>query len=152
MKGVTVVRASASNAIDVFPLIRQAAKEGVFPDTPSDAQLKEYYLRLIQELVQPHHFFYLARRGRGFLGVLHAIVIPGRWDGRPDTMYVDVVYIGQSKNRKMGVGKKLLDQLAKDAEEIGIKKFEFLSKDELVDYWCKKRKAQKISNLMRVVV
>jgi GNAT superfamily N-acetyltransferase len=151
MKGLTVERAGASNAIDVFPLLRQAAKEGAFTDTPSDLQLQRYFYALTGLLTQPNHFFYLARRGRGFLGVLHAIVVPGRWDGTPDTVYIDMLYVVE-KRRKMGVGKKLLDQLAKDAEEIGIKKFEFLAKDELVDYWCKKRKAQKISNLMRVVV
>ena len=150
MKGLVVERASVSNAIDVYPLVRLAAREGYFTESPSEHQLREYYFRVIQELNQPHHIFYLARRGRGFLGVLHAIVIPGRWDGRMNSIYVDLVYVVE-KRRQMGVGKKLLDQLALDAEEIGIKNFEFLAKDELVEYWCKERKAKKISNLMRVV-
>jgi GNAT superfamily N-acetyltransferase len=151
MKGVTVFRANPSNTIDVFPLFEQAAKEGVFPNAPSRLQLKDFYFRLLNELSSPHHFYYLARRGRGFLGVLHAIAIPGRWDGRVDTLHIELLFTEKEKNRKMGVGKKLLDQLAKDAEEIGIKNFEFLTKDELVEYWCKKRRAVKVSNLMRVV-
>lgn len=153
MKGLVIHRAKASNTVDLFPLVRQAAKEGAYPGpSPTESALKQYYFKLLTvELPNELHFFYLARRGRGHLGFLHAIAVPGQWDGKIDSMYVNMVWSKPTK-RKMGVGKKLLDQLIEDAENLGIKKFEFLSKDDLVDYWVKKRSAKKVSNLMRAAL
>ena len=151
MKGLVVERARPSNAIDVFPLIKQAAEAGVFHDArPTEKMLKSFYFKLLTEqLPSEFHFYYLGRRSRGYLGLLHAFVVPGRWDGRIDTMYIDLLFTVE-KRRKMGVGQKLLDQLLADAENLGIKNFEFLVPDDQVEYWKKKRQAKKASNLMRV--
>jgi GNAT superfamily N-acetyltransferase len=151
MKGCVVERAKASNTIDLYPLILKAAKDGVFPGSqPSEKALKEYYFKLLmQELPSEFHFYYLAKRGRGYLGFLHAVLIPARWDGAITTFYVDTVYVVEHR-RKYGVGKKLLDALIKEAENMGIRDFEFLCPDAQINLWEKKRKAKKISNLMRV--
>lgn len=150
MKGCVVERAKPSNCIDLFPLIKSAAKEGLFyGKPPGEKTMKDYYYRLLlQELPNPAHFFYLAKRSRGYLGCLHAILVPDRWDGSIKTFWVDFAFV-VDKRRQMGVGKKLIEQFKKDAEEMGIKNFEFLCPEDQVDRWSKKLGAQKKSVLMR---
>lgn len=153
MKGCTIERAKPSNTIDIFPLVKKAAEEGkgIFNGhQPTEKMLKEFYIRLyLGELTSPGHFYYLAKRGRGFLGILHAVLVPGRWDGATTMMVVDFVFVVKNR-RNYGVGVKLIDRLIKDAEEMGIKEFEFVCPDDQVEKWQKKRGAKKLANLMRV--
>jgi len=132
MKGVKVVRAKASNAIDVYPLLAAAVKEGAFEDTPNGRELKLYYFKaMIEELAHPGHLWYVARRGRGFIGFLHAVCVPGRWNGRLESMYIDIIYV-DPKYRKRGISGKLIEELKKDADHIGISKATFSCPDEHV--------------------
>ncbi len=147
MKGTKVFRAKASNAIDIYPLLADAVGEGVFEDTPSGRELKSYYFKaMIEELSHPMHFWYLARRGRGFLGYLHAIVIPGRWSGALDTIYVDMLFVDK-KYRNRGVAGKLIEELKKDADHNGITNARFSCPEELTPMFIK-RGAKKARTLM----
>lgn len=153
MKGLKIIRAEPSNAIDVYALLKEWAKENKGKDflfeIPSEKKLQYYFFaRLIPELQSPLNMFFLARRGRGFLGMLHAMLVPGRWDGQIDSIFIDKVYVVPGR-RKMGVGRRLLDELKKEAENMGIKRIELLADDELKAYWAKHGAAQK-SNFMRV--
>lgn len=152
MKGLKIDRATPSNAIDIHALLTEAANEKVFSvENPNKRQLQQYYFQKLipQELTNPMHFWYLARRGRGFLGVLHAFAIPGRWDGAISSLFVDLVFVVENR-RSLGVGKELIKRLCQDAEDIGIKTFDFLAEDKVADKWIKEFSAKKISNLMRV--
>jgi GNAT superfamily N-acetyltransferase len=151
MKGLTIIRALPSNAIDIYPLIEQAAKEGVFTDSPSGKELKTYYFNLIEELCHPYHFWFLAKRGRGFLGFIHAIAAPRRWDRSVGFVFIDMVFVVKNR-RKMGIGSKLIEELQKCADDIGIKKLEFSCPDNQVDHWAKTLKADKIKTVMRADV
>ena len=150
MKGLKVIRAQPSNAIDIYPLFEKAAKEGVFQDVPKEKDIKNQYFKTLDELKSPYHFWYLALRGRGFLGYIHAIAIPSRWTGVFDHMVVDVCYVAEHR-RKNGIGKKLIEELKKEAENIGIRRIEFICPDEQIDMW-KKYGAAKSRNLMRVTL
>lgn len=152
MKGLVIERARPSNTIDVYPLIKEAAKEGIFyGPAPTEKSIKEYYYKLLtQELPLETHFFYLARRSKGFLGLLHAVIVPSRWDWTINTMFVDFVFVREHR-RKYGIGKDLINRMMKDAAEIGIKNFEFLSPESQVEFWEKEHGAKKTSVLMRVV-
>lgn len=149
MKGLTVIRAMPSNAIDIYPLLEQAAKEGVFDDSPTGRDLKNYYFNLLNELKSDFHFWYLAKRGRGFLGFLHAVAMPRRWDGQISSLFIDTVFVVENR-RKMGIGRKLIDELMKDADHIGIKRFEFASPEDQTEHWVKELKAKKSKVAMRV--
>lgn len=153
MKGLKIVRALPSNGLDIYALLKQAMEEKIFPDSPTSKQLEEYYLtKLISyELTSPMNFWYVAKRGRGFLGCLHAVIMPRRWDsGPPDQMFLELVYVTEPR-RKMGIGKKLIDELIKDAENMGIKKIDLLAYDKVFDgYWAKKRDSKKVANLGRI--
>ena len=150
VKGLKVFRAQPNNAIDIYPLIISAAKDECYIDSPKERDLKTYYFQgLLRELASDYHLWFLARRGRGFLGFVHGIIIPGRWNGQIDTLLVDMVYVMQSR-RKNGIAKKLIDEILKEAENIGVRRVEFFCFDSQVEYWAKERKAKKISNIMRV--
>ncbi len=150
MKGLKVTRALPSNAIDIYALLKEAQKEGVLYGKPSERQVQHYYFSfLINELCHPLHLWFVARRGRGYLGFVHGIAPPGRWDGSIECLAVDLVYVTKNR-RKSGIGRKLLDEVKKEAQNMGIKRFEFLSSDLQQAYWEKERKAQKIQNLMGV--
>lgn len=150
MKGLVVERAKPNNAIEVYPLIREALKAGIITgQAPSEKTLKEFYYRLLMdELPHPGQFYYLARRSRGFLGLLHAVIVPNRWDRNTYSIFVDFVFV-KEKRRKYGVGRKMLDALMNDALAIGIREFEFACPEDQVEYWSKERKAVKQSALMR---
>lgn len=150
MKGLKIERAKPSNAIDIYPLLEKCMKGGHFVDDPSLKELKNYYFaNLIPELGSPMHFWYLARRGKGFYGFLHAIVVPRRWDGTPESMFVDTVFVQENK-RKLGIGAKLIDELQKDAENIGVRKLEFLCPEDQLEMWSSKRSAEKVNSVMRI--
>lgn len=152
MKGLKIVRAEASNAIDVYALLKEWAKESRSAgdgEAPSDKKLQQYFFsRLITELQHPFHWIFLARRGRGYLGYLHALLTPGRWDGTVDTLYLERIYVVPGR-RKNGIGRKLLDELHKEAENMGIKKIELLTNDDVKAYW-QGRGAKPVSNYMRI--
>ena len=143
-----VVRAKASNAIDIYPLLVACVKEGCFEDNPSGRELKMYYFKaMIEELAHPAHLWYIARRGRGFLGFLHAICIPGRWNGMIDSIYVDMLFV-DDKYRKRGVAGKLIEELKKDADHNGIKSARFSCPEALTKHFAKYG-AVKTRNVMR---
>jgi GNAT superfamily N-acetyltransferase len=152
LKGLKVIKAGASNAIDVYALLKEWAKESRLKgedSVPSDKKLQQYFFtRLIAELQHPLHLVFLARRGRGFLGYLHAALIPGRWDGQIDTIVIERVYVTGNR-RKQGIGRKLLDELKKEAENMGIKRVELLSEDGMRAYW-QGRGAKAVANYMRI--
>lgn len=152
MKGLKIERAKPSNAIDIYALLKQASEEGAWAhDNPNEKQLEQYYFDglILRDLPSPHHFFYLAKRGRGFLGVLHAFVLPRRWDGYIDRIFVDLLFVPE-KRRKKGIGKKLIDELMKEADNMNIKRIEFLADDKTSDYYKKKIKAKPIAQYMGV--
>jgi GNAT superfamily N-acetyltransferase len=150
VKGLKIYRAKVSNAIDIYALLKEANKEGVLPEKPSERLLQQYYFTgLLQELQNPYHLWFIGRRGRGFLGLVHGILAPNRWGGAPDLVGIDLIFVTKNR-RKSGIGRKLLDEVKKEAENIGITHFEFLSTDEQVVYWEKERGAKKVLNLMRV--
>lgn len=141
-----------SNAIDIYALLKEWAKESRQKgedSVPNDKKLQHYFFtRLIGELQHPMHLVFLARRGRGFLGYLHAALIPGRWDGQIETILIERIYVTGNR-RKQGIGRKLLDELVKEAENMGIKRFELLAEDELKSYW-QGRGAKPVANYMRI--
>lgn len=152
MKGLKIIKAEPSNAIDLYPLIKEAAKEQAFLDNPGDRQIKIYYFKgLLNEVSSGFHIWHLARRGRGYLGYVHGIVVPGRWVGEIETLVIDMVYVVKNR-RKGGIGRKLIDEIVKEAESIGIKRVEFTCSDAQVEYWMKERKAAKLSNVMRFII
>lgn len=149
MKGVKVYRAQPSNAIDIYALLKEAAKEKVLPENPSEKLIEKYYFTsLMNELCDVRHLWFLARRGRGFLGYLHAIIVPGRWDGSA-TIIIDFVYVTKNR-RKNGIGKKLLDELVKSAENMGVKRLDFMCPVDQTEYWQKERGAIRKQDFMRV--
>jgi GNAT superfamily N-acetyltransferase len=151
MKGLRIDRATPSNAIDIYALLKQAAQERVYPvSNPNAKQLQNFYLgRLLQlELPSPYHFYYLAKRGRGFLGLLHAVAIPGRWDGNVDTMLIELLFVAK-KYRKKGVAKKLLETLRKEAENVGVRHLDLASVDDNLKFWGKYG-AKQVTNYMRI--
>ena len=150
MKGLKIDRARPSNAIDIYALLKEAQKERVLYGDPSERQLQSYFFGgLIAELSSPLHLFFVAKRGRGFLGFVHAVLIPGRWDGFISHAVIDTIFVTK-KRRKNGIGRKLLDDLKKEVENIGIKRLEFLASDPELEYWAKERGAAKIKNLAGV--
>ena len=152
MKGVKVYRCEPSDNIEILKLLKDAIKEGVFPDEkPTPQQLRIYNFEglLQNELPNPNHFWLLAKRAKGRWGILHAYVVPNRWDRRLDRIFVDLAFV-RSDKRKLGIGKKLIDDLFERAQNIGITKIEFLAKDKESEMWIKERGAEKVSNLMRV--
>lgn len=150
MKGLKILKALPSNAIDLYPMMVDAAAEGVYIDGPRGRELRNYYFGgLLKELASDYHFWFLARRGRGFLGYIHGVVIPGRWNGNFDTLAVDMVFVTKHR-RKNGIAKKLIDEIIKEAENIGVTKIDFICPESQVEHWMKTRKAAKVANLMRI--
>lgn len=141
MKGVKVIRASVSNAIDIYPFLKKAAPH--FSPQPTTSQLQAYYMGgLLKELAAPSHFWFLARRARGYLGVAHAFVVPSRWDGALETLFVDMLYVIE-KRRNRGVGTKLINELKLLAETLKLRRIDFLVDDK--DFG-----GEKVKTLMRI--
>lgn len=150
MKGLKIERAKPSNAIDIYALLCEAQKEGVLPDKPSERQLKAYYFGgLLREIVSPQHIFFVAKRGRGYLGYAHAFLVPGRWDGVVSRVIVNQVFVVKHR-RKNGIGRKLLDELKKQIENIGIKRVEFACPAIQMEYWARERGALATDVIMGV--
>lgn len=135
MKGLKVERARPSNAIDIYSLLAEGAKDGSLSNKPSQRQLRTYYFNgLIHQLAAPGHLWFIARRGRGFIGFLHAILLPSPWDGQIEKIGINLVFVAK-KRRKMGVGRKLIEELKKEAENMGIKRLEFSCPIEQSSEW-----------------
>lgn len=150
MKGLKIEKAKPSNAIDIFALLSAGQKEGILPGKPSERQLKSYYFsRLLSDLGAPGHLWFMGKRGRGYIGFAHAKVQPGRWDGQVSSVTIDLVYVVANR-RKHGVGKKLLDEIVKEVENLGIKQIELTCPPEQVQYWAKSLKAQPARIVMGV--
>lgn len=151
MKGLKIVKAKPSNAIDIYALLKHAAKEEVYPGVqPTEKELRTFYLNsLFQDHLQnPYHMYYLARRGRGYLGFLHAMVTQNYWTQQIDGLFIELIFVAE-KHRKKGVAKKLLETLREEAENIGVKKIDLCAMDKRQDFWTK-HGAGKITNTMRI--
>lgn len=146
-----IERAKPSNILDIYALFKKAAKEGIYPEILNEDNIKDYYFRMCDpmngELVNPYHVFLLARRGRQYLGYLHAYMT-SKPKSNKNVMFLELIYI-DPKKRKLGVAKQLLDQFLGDCKKMKIPSIELLCKDELVPYWSKK-KAVKTCNAMRI--
>ena len=144
--GLRAVRAKPGNILDCFDIYKRSWKDGKVLPVLTEAQQKDYYWLLLNELADPSHVILLLQRGAKFYGMIHAIALPVRL-GHPPSMAVKMVYVLDSK-RKRGGGKLLIDELIFLAGRFGIKNFEFLCPDEMVEYWGKKRKAKKVATYM----
>lgn len=149
MKGVKIEKARPSNAIDIYPLLKEALKEGSL-DCPSERHLESYYFGgLINELSSPFHAWLLAKRSRGFLGCLHAILLPSMYDARNLSAYVDLVYVSKHR-RKNGIAKQLVEEFVKEIKSEGIiRRIDFLCPQDQIEYWGKYG-AKPTKSMMRV--
>ncbi len=150
MKGLKIERAKPSNSIDIYALLSAAQKEGILPEKPTERELKSYYFsRLLNEIASPGHFFFLAKRGRGYLGYAHGFILPGRWGQSMTMAVIDHVFVVKNR-RKLGIGRKLLDEMKKEIENTGIKRIVFSCPLDQVEYWGKARGATAFRSLMEV--
>lgn len=148
MKGLKIERAQPNNVIDIYALMKQAAQEGFLPGRPTERQLKAYYFNhLLNEVGQPNHLYFVAKRGRGYLGYVHAVILT-KWGSNPEVL-VNQIFVTE-KRRKNGIGRKLLDELKKQVENLGIRRIEFACPPDQVEYWSKERKAQPVRIIMGV--
>lgn len=146
MKGVKIIRARPSNVLDAYDLYKKAHREGVLRHPqPTEEDLKEYYFVLLEELAQPTNVLLLAQKGRQFLGMIH-MTVNFRPVGRQKlTAFVKAAYVIQSK-RKLGVGKQLADAAMSFCRQSRIQSIEFLCDDKMLEFWSKKRGAEKVAN------
>jgi len=153
MKGLKVKEALLGNAIDIYALLKEAVKEGIYPkdQTPNQRELEHYYLTgLLSEMRNPTHKYYIAQRGRGFLGYAHLVIMPDRWNRKELSILIETVFVVK-KRRKMGIGKALIDEIKKLAQDNGIKNIVLLGKDDMLGYW-EQQGAEKLSNYLRIEV
>jgi GNAT superfamily N-acetyltransferase len=154
IKGCKIKHAQLDNCIDIYALLKEAVKEGIHPegDGPDDDKaLKQYYITgLLEELRSPNHIYWLAARGRGYLGYLHAVLVPDVWTKSKWQMLIEMVYV-KEKRRKNGIGKGLIEEAQAFAKENKIEKIILMGKDDMLPYW-EKRGAKKLSNYMRIDV
>ena len=64
IKGCKVKEAELSNAIDIYALLKDAIKEGIYPEgeAPTDKELQHYYMAgLLPELKSPYHKYWIAQ-------------------------------------------------------------------------------------------
>lgn len=147
MKGLKIEKAKPSNSIDIYALIKAEREEGLIPNL-SDRMLKQYYFSaLLNQLADHRHLFFIAKRGRGYLGYVHAVIVPDKWGSF--FVGVDSIFVVKHR-RKNGVGRKLLDELKKEVQNIGIKRIEFACPLDQVEYWSKERKAKHSQAIMEV--
>lgn len=148
MKGLKIERAKPSNAIDIYALLKQAMEEGVLPGKPTERQIKAYYFTgLINDVANPTSIYLVAKRGRGYLGFLHATILT-KW-GTNHEVLVTQIYVTKNR-RKNGIGRKLLDELKKQVENLGIRRIEFACPLDQVEYWAKERGAKPVQTIMGV--
>lgn len=147
MKGLKIEKARPSNSIDIYALMKSAREEGLI-GSPSERQLKVYYFSaLLNQLADHRHIFYIAKRGRGYLGYVHAVIVPNQWGEY--RVVVDSIFVVKHR-RKLGIGRKLLDDMVKEVQNIDIKRIEFACPLDQVEYWSKERKAKQVKVLMEV--
>lgn len=145
----TIERAVPSNILDIYALAKAAVKEGAYNyPFPNEQQLKSYYFTLLEELANPRELFFIARKGRQYLGFVHATLVQRPW-GDSMVMFVKMNYV-IGKKRKLGIGKQLADRMLEEGKRLGITKFEFMCNDEMLEFWSKKRGAKKLMNYMVV--
>ncbi len=150
MKGLKIEKAKPSNVIDIYALLQEAVKEGCLVGKPTERQMKSYYfVGLLNEVDHPNHIWFVAKRGRGYLGFVHAVLIPGRWDGQVRSVAVDTVFVTK-RRRKNGIGRKLLDEVKKEVQNLEIKRVEFVTPIDQVEMWTKKYSAKTESYIMGV--
>jgi len=154
MKGVKPKRATLNHSIDIFKMLQASVTEGILPSdqVPSEKELQAYYFHsMLKEIVNPLHMYYIAQRGRGFVGYLHAQAVPSRWNpGKIDAVFLDMIYVVKNK-RKNGIGKQMLDLFIKEAKDLRVEQIILLGKDDMVKYW-QKQGAEKLSNYMRIKI
>lgn len=154
IKGCKIKKAQLDNCIDIYALLKDAVKEGIHPDgegPPDERSMKQYYISgLLEEMRSPNHLYWIAARGRGYLGYLHAIVMPDVWTLSKWHMLIEMVYV-KEKRRKNGIGKGLIEEAKKFAKENNIEKIVLLGKDDMLPYW-EKQGATKLSNYLRIEV
>jgi GNAT superfamily N-acetyltransferase len=149
VKGISIIRAKPSNVLDAYDLYKRAFKEGVQQHPiPSAKETSEYHWQLLEELKRPEHIILLAKKGKAYLGIIHGIITQ-RSIGPKYVCFARIVFV-LDKKRKLGVGKKLLEELTRVCAELGVTRCEFMCDDSLVEYWQKARGAKKISNYMIV--
>jgi GNAT superfamily N-acetyltransferase len=148
--GLRVVRAKPGNILDCFDIYKRGWKDGLIQSRLNEKQQADYYWTLLEELASPNHMVLLLQRGAKFYGMIHAVLVPKPL-GQAPVFFIKTIYVLDSK-RKRGGGKLLADELIFMAGRFGVKNFEFLCQDELVEYWAKKRKAVKVANYMAVEV
>lgn len=144
--GFIVVRGTPGNILDAFDMYKRIWKESWALPKLTEPQQKEYYWQLLEELSQPTHMVLFLKRGAKIFGMLHAVIVQKPL-GQPAAFFVKNIYVLDSK-RKRGGGKMLLDEMVFLAGRFGVKNFDFMAPDELVEYWGKKRKALKVANYM----
>ena len=144
--GFNIVRATPGNILEVYEMYKRVWKEGTIQAVPDQSQQKVYYWRLLEELGNPAHVVLLLKRGTRFLGFVHGIVSPVE-SGHSPRMFVKTIHV-QEARRKHGGGKMLADEMIFMAGLLGIKKFDFMCGDDLVEYWANKRNAKKVANYM----
>lgn len=150
VKGLKVVIAKPSNGIDIYALMKEAREEGLLEGRPTAKQLQSFYFGpLVGQLTSPIHRWYLARRGRGYLGYLHAVFVPSAYDGNIEYVYIDSFFVVK-KRRKMGVGRKLLDELKKQADNLGVRTLRLQGTKEEIEYFKKGAEAQEIKTLLEI--
>lgn len=150
MKGLKIEKAKPSNVIDIYALLQEAQKEGILPGKPTPRELKSYYIRtLLQTVGGPGHIYFLAKRGRGYLGFVHAFIAASQWTGVASHVVVNYIYV-VGKRRKNGIGKKLLDELKKEVQDLGIKRVEFSCPTIQAGDWSKSQGADSKRVIMEV--
>lgn len=148
MKGLKIERAKPSNAIDIHALLKLAAQEGLLPGRPTDNQLKTFYFTtLLSDMTNPNSIYLVAKRGRGYLGFCHAMVLT-KW-GTSHEVLISQIFVTKNR-RKNGIGRKLLDELKKQVENLGIRRIEFACPLDQVEYWAKERVAKPVQTIMGV--
>lgn len=148
VKGVKFLRAKPGDILDVYAFYKQALKEGVLDPVPSERQFDDMYWETLNELAMPEVFYILAYRGRACVGMAKVNVIfrkvgPGPIGG------ISMVYVNPKK-RKLGIGRELMKTAISSLKKLGIARFEFHCKDELVEYYQKICGAKKTYNYMVV--
>lgn len=146
-KGVKIERAMPSNLIDIYALVKMAHKEGkLMQPAPSEADIGKYYMHLLDLLADPgHNFFYIAKKGRMFLGYVQ-LRLSFRNLGPSPIMAITNLYV-IPKKRKLGVGRALFKHGIEELKKAGIGRFEFLCEDDLVAYY-EKLQARRTMNFM----
>ena len=141
-----IVRATPGNILEVYEMYKRVWREKSVNPVPAEDQQKVYYWKLLEELGNPGHVVLLIKRGTRYLGFVHGVVAPAD-PGHAPRMFVKIIHVLDSK-RKHGGGKMPADELAFLAGLLGVKKFDFMCDDDLVEYWAKKRNAKKVANYM----